>query len=92
MKVFLTGSTGLIGVHIANRLLMSRRELRVLVRDKDKLVNCLESFDIDPSKIDIVVGDINDRHTLTECLSGCDAAIHAAGLFSDKLQNEDLLY
>ena len=25
-------------------------------------------------------------------MSGCDAAIHAAGLFSDKLQDEDLLY
>lgn len=91
MKVFLTGSTGLIGIHIANRLLASGRELRVLVRDKDKLRQCLQPFDIDIDQIDVVTGDINDRQMLKQHMSGCDAAIHAAGLFSDKLQDEALL-
>lgn len=63
----------------------------MLVRDKDKLLKCLQPFDIDASQIDIVIGDINDRLALKRAMDGCDAAIHAAGLFSDKLQDEALL-
>jgi len=91
VKVFLTGGTGLLGAHIANRVLLSGRELRLLVRDKDKLLLCLQPFNISEDQIDIVVGDINDAKLLKTTMSDCDAVVHAAGLFSDKLQDETLL-
>lgn len=91
MKVFLTGATGLLGVHISNQLLASGRQLKVLVRNKDKLIAALAPFAISENQLDIVIGDIGDRELLSAAMSGCDAAIHAAGLFSDKLQDEALL-
>ena len=89
MKVLVTGATGLVGVHAVVELLRSGKSVRALVRDKNKLVSCLAPFGVDASAVEIVEGDVTDSAKLPEFVKGCDALVHSAGLFSNKLADKE---
>lgn len=72
MRIYLTGGTGYIGRVLAERLCADGHEVRALVRktsNKTRLeelgISCFE-------------GDITDRYSLREGMSGADWVIHAA--------------
>lgn len=72
MRIFLTGGTGYIGRSLARRLAGAGHEVRALVRATSK---------IEPLKelgIATFVGDIGDRYSMREAMSGADWVIHAA--------------
>lgn len=75
MRIFLTGGTGLIGSHIAERLIRSGHELVALQRP-----NSDSSF-LQALGCEIHVGDVRDdvKHHKPR-LRGCSAVIHCAAL------------
>jgi dihydroflavonol-4-reductase len=72
MRIFLTGGTGYIGLALARRLVAAGHEVRALVRP---------TSNVEPLRqlgVATFVGDIADRYSLREGMSGADWVIHAA--------------
>ena len=72
MRIFLTGGTGYIGGALARRLVEEGHEVRALVRS---------TSDAEPLKqrgIATFTGDVADRFSMREGMSGADWVIHAA--------------
>src|SRR5271166_3689675 len=78
--VLVTGGAGLIGSHIVDLLIAEgAREIRVL----DNLVRGrLENLPLTRSNLPIVFvqGDVRDRRTVSEVVSGCDYVFHQAAI------------
>jgi dihydroflavonol-4-reductase len=91
VKILVTGATGLIGIHAVNEMLDQGRSVRVLVRDREKLAQCLRPFGKTLAEVEVVSGDILDRGSVDAAVAGCDAAVHCAGLFSNELADRQLL-
>jgi dihydroflavonol-4-reductase len=72
MKVFLTGSTGFVGSHVARAYAAQGAELRLLTRSTSKLAA------IEGIAADVVVGDLRQPESLRAALRGCDALVHVA--------------
>jgi dihydroflavonol-4-reductase len=72
MRIFLTGGTGYIGRALARRLVEGGHEVRALVRATSKTEPLKELG------IATFVGDIGDRYSMREAMSGADWVIHAA--------------
>ncbi len=72
MKVFLTGSTGFVGNHVARAYSAEGAELRLLARATSKLTA------IEGLAAEVVVGDLRDPESLRTALRGCDALVHVA--------------
>lgn len=72
MKIALFGGTGPTGAHIIEEALRQGYELSVYTRNAEKLF----AFD---GRIEIVVGDLNNREAIKACIQGADAVISALG-------------
>lgn len=72
MKIALFGGTGPTGRHIIEEALRQGHELFVYTRDAGKL----SAFS---GKIEVVVGDLNNRQAIRACIAGADAVISALG-------------
>ena len=72
MKVFLTGSTGFVGSHVARAYAAQGAQLRLLTRSTSKLAA------IEGLTADVVVGDLREPEGLRTALRGCDALVHVA--------------
>ncbi|HUO86824.1 MAG TPA: NAD-dependent epimerase/dehydratase family protein [Thermoanaerobaculia bacterium] len=74
-RIYVTGATGYIGQPLALRLAGLGHEVRALVRDSSdpRRVAALES-----AGVGCFVGDLADRASLREGMSGADWVIHAA--------------
>jgi deazaflavin-dependent oxidoreductase (nitroreductase family) len=76
--VAITGGTGFVGSHTVARLLAHGHRPRLLVRDRAKAERVLGGLEIDPSSVELVVGDMGDRSAVADLLEGVEAVIHAA--------------
>jgi dihydroflavonol-4-reductase len=72
MKVFLTGSTGFVGSHVARAYVAQNAELRLLTRKTSSLTA------IKDLSAEIVVGDLRQPESLRSAIRGCDALVHIA--------------
>jgi dihydroflavonol-4-reductase len=72
MKVFLTGSTGFVGSHVARAYAGQNAELRLLTR-KTSSLSAIEGL-----PAEIVVGDLRQPESLRPAIRGCDALVHVA--------------
>jgi dihydroflavonol-4-reductase len=72
MKVFLTGSTGFVGSHVARAYAAAGAELRLLTRSTSKLAA------IEGMASEIVVGDLRQPEALRTALRGCEVLVHVA--------------
>lgn len=72
MRIYLTGGTGYIGGALARRLAGSGHEVRALVRPTS------DSAGLRELGIACFEGDIADRYSLREGMSGADWVVHAA--------------
>lgn len=77
MRVFLTGGTGLLGSHIADRLAASGHAVVALVRPMSDR-RFLEGL-----RAELVEGDLLAPESYRAALVGCDAIVHAAALVVD---------
>jgi dihydroflavonol-4-reductase len=71
MRLFLTGATGFVGVHVASLAAEQGAELRLLVRKTSNLDNL-------PVGAEVVEGDLREPAGFAAALRGCDALIHVA--------------
>ena len=72
MKTLITGATGFVGAAVARRLLEAGHRLRALVRNNSDPRN-LEGLEIET-----FLGDLRDRNSLDDAVSGCQALFHVA--------------
>jgi dihydroflavonol-4-reductase len=72
MRIFLTGATGYIGRALAARLAAEGHELRALVRPTSDLAR------LAGVEIATFTGDVADRYSMREGMSGSDAVVHLA--------------
>ena len=72
MRVFITGATGLLGHHIAERLRAQGHEVTALVRPTS------DRSAVDRGGVRCVVGDLLEPASYRSALAGCDALVHAA--------------
>jgi nucleoside-diphosphate-sugar epimerase len=72
MRVFLTGATGYIGSALCRRLAAEGHELRALVRPTSR------REELERLGVATFVGDLADRSSLREGMSGADWVVHAA--------------
>jgi dihydroflavonol-4-reductase len=72
MKVFLTGSTGFVGSHVAQAYAGENVELRLLTRKTSSLA-AIKSL-----SAETVVGDLSQPESLRSAIRGCDALVHVA--------------
>jgi len=78
VKVLVTGGTGFAGSHTARALLSAGHEVRLLVRDPEKVRRVFEPHGLEVR--DFVVGDMTDEGAVGAALAGCDGVVHAAAL------------
>lgn len=92
MKVLVTGATGLIGCHAVAALLDSGAQVRVLVRDRERLRKALAPFGRSPGEVEIVEGAIETPDAVEAAMSGVEGLLHAAGRFSPDRRDADALH
>jgi nucleoside-diphosphate-sugar epimerase len=72
MRIFLTGGTGYIGGALARRLVAAGHEVRALVRPTSR------AEPLRALGVATFAGDLGDRYSMREGMSGADWVIHAA--------------
>ena len=82
--VLVTGATGFVGSHVAERLLSSGKTVRLLVRDAQRRKW------LDANNFQIAVGDVTKSETLPAALHGVSCVVHCAGLTKAKSRAEYL--
>ena len=86
MKVFLTGSTGFIGSHVAHAYAARNIELRLLTRKTSSLAA------IEGVPAQIVVGDLTQPESLRSAIRECDALVHVAADYRLWVRDPRLMY
>ena len=71
MRLFITGATGFVGAHVAQRAAGDGAQLRLLVRPTSNRTQL-------PPSAELVEGDLRRPQMFASALSGCDALIHVA--------------
>lgn len=88
IKTLVTGATGFLGSAIARELIKDGRKVRVLVRKGTDTEN------IDGLDVEIAYGDLRDKASLQQALSGCEVLYHTAAYYSlwdkDKRLSHDI--
>jgi NADH dehydrogenase len=73
MRIAITGGTGFIGAHVAQRLIAEGHEVILLARQ------ARGDQDSEPL-LKFVANDLSDRAALTDAFAGCVAVAHCAGI------------
>jgi nucleoside-diphosphate-sugar epimerase len=82
LKVLVTGATGFVGSHVAERLAYGGHELRLLLRRTSSL-EYLEGLEYER-----VEGEMRDVESLRRAVQGVDAVMHIAGATSTSSTEE----
>ena len=82
MKTLITGGTGFIGSHLAERLVRKGHTVRCLVR-KTSDIRWLREL-----SVEYVYGDLFDENALKDAVTGVDYVYHSAGVTKAKTAEE----
>lgn len=86
MKVLVTGASGFVGSHVAQKLVEAGHEVRVLRRAISP-TRLLEGLPLETE-----IGDVTDPASLDQAVRGCEAVFHVAGLVAFWRGNNEALY
>lgn len=79
-KILITGATGFIGSHLAERCIVSGYDVRAFDRyNPNNNWGWLEQSE-HRSKIDVMLGDIRDYNSVLDAMQGCSIVFHLAAL------------
>src|SRR5262245_17856127 len=87
MLMVVTGGTGFVGSHAVAALVGAGHRVRVLARSPDRVRGALAPLGVDD--VETVIGDVTDPAAVRRALDGCDAAMHAASVFSFDAQRSE---
>lgn len=91
MRILVTGATGMVGCHAVAALVNAGHDVRLLVRNPDRVERALDPLGV--RVLDRVVGDVTDPDAVEQAVSGCDALIHAAGVFTlDRRRDDEMMH
>lgn len=77
--LLITGGTGSFGNAVLNRLLDTDiKEIRIFSRDEKKQDDMRQK--LNNHKVKFYIGDVRDRHSIDEAMTGVDFLFHAAAL------------
>jgi nucleoside-diphosphate-sugar epimerase len=83
MLVLVTGGTGYLGARIVATLHASGHDVRLLVRRRGQVATSLAPYGLGPHVLERVdLGDVLDPVAVVRAVSGCDAVVHAAAVYS----------
>jgi nucleoside-diphosphate-sugar epimerase len=82
VKYFVTGATGFIGSYLVAQLAKAGHEMRALVRSPEA------GSSLAKHGIGVHRGDITDRESMREPMSGVDGVFHVAGWYQLGLRNK----
>jgi dihydroflavonol-4-reductase len=82
MLVSVTGGTGFVGAHSIAAVVRRGHRVRLLVRDESKVDRALGPLGVAAGAVDVVVGDVTDEQSVERLVSGSDAVLHAASVYS----------
>jgi dihydroflavonol-4-reductase len=80
LLVLVTGGTGYLGSHSVAALARAGHRIRVLARSAEKVPAALGPLGV--SGMETAIGDVTDPAAVERALTGCDAVVHAASVFS----------
>ncbi|WP_218081141.1 SDR family oxidoreductase [Anthocerotibacter panamensis] len=84
MRMFVTGSTGLLGSNLIRLLTQQGHQVVALSRSSLKARRAFEDLDVQ-----VVTGDIADIQGFAAQLAGCDVLFHTAAYFRESFQPGD---
>jgi uncharacterized protein YbjT (DUF2867 family) len=73
MRIAITGGTGFIGSHLAQRLVSDGHQVVLLARNR-------RNISAGSAALTFVPGDLSDPAVLANAFAGCDAIAHCAGI------------
>ena len=82
MLVAVTGGTGFVGSHAVEAILERGHQVRLLVRSPEKVDAAMRLQGIEPDEVDVAVADLRDAAAIAAGMSGCDAVVHAASVYT----------
>lgn len=74
MDHFVTGATGLIGTHVVEQLVDEGHDVTALTRSRSNATHL-------PEEVTVVEGDITNKESMREPMSGADGVFHIAAWF-----------
>lgn len=74
MEYFVTGATGFIGTHLAERLAADGHQVTALTRDRSNAAHL-------PDSVSVVEGDITEKSSMRAGMDGVDGVFHLAAWF-----------
>ena len=74
MEYFVTGSTGLIGSRVTTALLADGHDVVALTRSRSNAEHL-------PEAVEVVEGDVTDKESMREAMTGVDGVFHIAAWF-----------
>ena len=86
MRTLITGATGFVGSAVLRQLLGAGHHVRALARPKSDRGN------ISGLPVEIVNGDVMDRHSLDRAMAGCSTLFHVAADYRLWLLKPDEMY
>jgi len=91
MRILVTGGTGMVGCHTVAALSAAGHDVRLLVRNPDRVGRALDPLGV--RGLDQVVGDGTDPEAGERAVSGCDAVVHAAAVFTlDRRRDDEMMH
>lgn len=81
MRILITGASGFLGSHVADRLGADGHELRLLLRPTSRVAYL--SGLLDYERVD---GDLRDRSSLARAVDGVETVVHLAALVASRAE------
>ncbi len=91
MRVLVTGASGFLGCHTVGQLLAAGHQVQVLVRDPDRLAAAADQVGFASTDVSVVTGDMTDPEAVAAAVSGCDAVVHAAAVYSIDSRKQEVM-